>query len=105
MHPKIAEFISTNFYNNELTNGVTIQERTNLLIKKRQEDGLELMQLQMKYNSIKEKNEHLRESNNEEIDELMKGTTYVDNPDISIEDLVNSNDVDVDNITLDELIK
>ena len=82
-----------------------IQERTNLLIKKRQEDGLELMQLQMKYNSIKEKNEHLRESNNEEIDELMKGTTYVDNPDISIEDLVNSNDVDVDNITLDELIK
>ena len=29
MHPKIAEFISLNFYNNELTNGVTIQERTN----------------------------------------------------------------------------
>ena len=29
MHPKIAEFISINFYNNELTNGVTIQERTN----------------------------------------------------------------------------
>ena len=63
------------------------------------------MKLQMKYNSIKERNEQLRESNNEEIDELMKGTTYVDNPDISIEDLVNSNDVDVDNITLDELIK
>jgi hypothetical protein len=59
----------------------------------------------MKYNLIKERNEQLRESNNEEIDELMKKTTYVDNPEISIEDLVNSNDVDVDNITLDELIK
>ena len=82
-----------------------IQERTNLLIKKRQEDGLELMKLQMKYNSIKEKNEQMKESNNEEIDELMKKTTYVDNPDITIDDLVNSNDVDVDNITLDELIK
>jgi hypothetical protein len=81
-----------------------IQERTNLLIKKRQEDGLELMKLQMKYNSIKEKNEQMKESNNEEIDELMKKTTYVDNPDITIDDLVNSNDVDVDNITFDELI-
>ena len=84
---------------------IEIQKRTDLLIKKRQDDSLELMKLQMKYNLIKERNEQLRESNNEEIDELMKKTTYVDNPEISIEDLVNSNDVDVDNITLGELIK
>lgn len=81
----------------------TLNEKTNELIKERRQRGADLANQYGKYILLKLKNKEMMDNNNEEIDELMKGTSFVDDPKVSLDDLIG--DDNMDDVSLDSLIE
>lgn len=79
-----------------------LREKANELINEREKKGAELANLYKEFISLKVKNKILMDNNNDEIDILMKKTSFVDDPHVSLDDLVGDDDMDA--VSLDSLI-
>lgn len=79
-----------------------LREKANELINEREKKGAELANLYKEFISLKVKNKILMDNNNDEINILMKKTSFVDDPHVSLDDLVGDDDMDA--VSLDSLI-